>query len=155
MENLKVVSVQSVLDILSEGLSIRYTEQKLVNPFTMQYLPFVQFKSVSSEVQEAFKKELKAQLEESAKELPTSSILYLSYYFGTVRGASPLYYGSPVISLSSEMAEAISKLPKLTEEETYAFQYNTSVCLRLNSDKEFEIDIEKLSPWILDSISDK
>ncbi len=149
-----VVPVQSVLNILAQGLSIRYTEQKLVNLFPMKFLPFVQYKPVSDEVQETFKNELKAQLEESAQELPPSSVIYLSCYFGKVRGNSLLHYGSPVASLSAEMAEAISKLPQLNDEETYGFQYPTSACFRLNSDKEFEVDLEKLSPWILDNISD-
>lgn len=148
----ELLSVQSVLDTLSKGLSIRYTEQKIVNTVTMKVLPFIQYKSVTDEVQEAFKKELQAQLEESAKEIVPSGVIYLSYYFGTIRGNSPIHYGSPVVSPSCEMAEALSKLPELKEGEFYGFPYPTSACFRLNSDNEFEV--ESLSQWILDNISD-
>lgn len=148
MENVpNLPNFQSVLFALSSELSIQYhgSNSKLY------------YKAAPEEARTLFKIELQKLLDELSKKLHPNSYVCCSYSFGRVRGGLSDYVGSLVESVSPEIQEAMSALPKLEKGERYCFPQATFVCFELTSDRTFQVETQNhsISPWIEAKLSSK
>lgn len=144
--------MEKLLDAIASGLDIRGAEEKDLKvsdeyPLIIE-TDWYDYKEVSQEVIELFKKELINHLIENVKKLDVGE--HVDY--GFEYDSKPL--GTLIEGANDNLAEMLLKLPALDEGESYELPEDTYVrftVTRKNNDKVIVMP-DRVSPWIMGAL---
>lgn len=147
--------MDKLLNAIASRLNVRVVvkeerDTNLVNGVVTLSIEFFDYRDVSDEVRELFKKELNNHLFSKLQEAKIGEHVEYGFDYGNVR---PL--GILMEDVNDNLAEVLLKLPVLNDGERYTFPCDTYVRFTLTDKKDdhFNAKPSMVSPWIMEAYS--
>lgn len=142
--------MDKLLNAIASRLNVRIVVEEerytnLVNGVVTFSMEFFDYRDVSEEVRELFKKELNNHLFSKLQEAKIGEHVEYGFDYGNVR---PL--GTLMEDTNDNLAEVLLKLPALNDGEKYVFPCDTYIRFTLidKKDNHFNAKVSMVSPWI-------
>lgn len=147
--------MDKLLNAIASRLNVRVVvkEEKdtnLVNGVVTFSMEFFDYRDVSDEVRELFKKELNNHLFSKLQEAKIGEHVEYGFDYGNVR-----LLGTLMEEANDNLAEVLLKLPALNDGEEYVFPCDTYIGFTLIDKKynHFNAKASMVSPWIREAYS--